>query len=98
VSGLPLANFPAALVRSIYDKIFELLEPSGTFVMFEHVMGRELLNTFSAGEARGRIAEILEIEASLEPLVIERKTIPLNVPPARVVVRKHPLAVRSGAA
>ena len=89
VSGLPLANFPSGLVESIYDKIFALLEPTGTFVMFEHVMGRELLNTFTAGEARDRIARILQIEAQLEPLVVDRKTVPLNMPPARVLVRRH---------
>ena len=98
VSGLPLANFPAKLVGAIYDKIFELLEPTGTFVMFEHVMGRELLNTFAAGEARDRIAQILQIEAELEPLVVDRKTVPLNVPPARVLVRKHREAVTRGEA
>lgn len=90
VSGLPLANFPAKLVEAVYARIFELLEPSGTFVMFEHVLGRELLNTFTAGEARDRIARILQIEAELEPLVVSSKTVPINVPPARVVVRRHP--------
>jgi phospholipid N-methyltransferase len=90
VSGLPLANFPADMVEKIYASIFELLEPDGTFVMFEHVLGRELLNTFTTGENKLRISRILEIEQSMEPLVVERRTIPLNVPPARVLVRRHP--------
>ena len=90
VSGLPLANFPAAMVEKIYASIFSLLEPNGTFVMFEHVLGRELLNTFTTGPARRRIERILSIEEAMEPLVVERRTIPLNMPPARVLVRKHP--------
>lgn len=90
VSGLPLANFPADMVEKIYARIFELLEPQGTFVMFEHVMGRELMNTFTTGQSRERIGKILEIEQSLQPLVVERRTVPLNVPPARVLVRRHP--------
>lgn len=98
VSGLPLANFPVGLVQAIYDKIFELLEPDGTFVMFEHVMGRELLSTFTAGQARDRIAQILKIEAEMEPLVVDRKTVPLNVPPARVLVRRHRDAPTKGEA
>ncbi|MBM4392846.1 MAG: methyltransferase domain-containing protein [Deltaproteobacteria bacterium] len=95
VSGLPLANFPANLVETIYQRIFDLLEPSGSFVMFEHVLGREILNTFASGEARDRIARLLEIEAELEPLVVSSKTVPINMPPARVVVRRHPAAGRA---
>ncbi len=97
VSGLPLANFPAKLVEAVYRRIFELLEPSGSFVMFEHVFGREILNTFAAGEARDRIARLLEIEAQLEPLVVSSKTVPINMPPARVVVRRHPEAGKAEA-
>lgn len=92
VSGLPLANFPADMVEKIYASIFELLEPDGTFVMFEHVLGRELLNTFTTGESKQRIGRILEIEQSMEPLVVDRRTVPLNMPPARVLVRRHPSA------
>lgn len=90
VSGLPLANFPGDMVEKIYASIFKLLEPNGTFVMFEHVLGRELLNTFTTGTARKRIEHILRIEQSMEDLVVERRTVPLNMPPARVLVRKHP--------
>jgi phospholipid N-methyltransferase len=98
VSGLPLANFPASLVETVYRRIFDLLEPDGTFVMFEHVLGRELLNTFTAGPAKERIERILRIEAELEPLVVDRKTVPLNMPPARVLVRRHPASVSGGEA
>ena len=90
VSGLPLANFPAEMVEKIYERIFALLEVNGSFVMFEHVMGREILNTFTPGQARQRIERILQIEESLEPLVLGRTTVPLNMPPARVLVRRHP--------
>jgi len=90
VSGLPLANFQADMVAKIYERIFELLEPNGTFVMFKHVLGRELMNTFTTGPSRERIGKILAIEEALEPLVVDRRTVPLNMPPARVLVRRHP--------
>jgi phosphatidylethanolamine/phosphatidyl-N-methylethanolamine N-methyltransferase len=90
VSGLPLANFPADMVEKIYARIFELLEPAGTFVMFEHVLGRELMNTFTTGDSRERIGRILAMEEAMEPLVVESRTVPLNMPPARVLVRRHP--------
>ncbi len=92
VSGLPLANFPAELVEQIYAHLFSLLEVGGSFVMFEHVLGRELLNTFTVGQNRSRIQRILALEKSLEPLITRRRTVPLNVPPARVLVRRHPEA------
>lgn len=92
VSGLPLANFPADLVEKIYAHLFELLEVGGSFVMFEHVLGRELLRTFTTGPARHRIQRIMALEASMEPLVLKKRTVPLNVPPARVLVRRHPAA------
>jgi phospholipid N-methyltransferase len=93
VSGLPLANFPADMVERMYGRIFDLLEPRGTFVMFEHVLGRELMSTFTTGESRERIGRILALEESMQPLVVSRHTVPLNVPPARVLVRRHPAAV-----
>ena len=27
---------------------------------------------------------------AMEPLVVDRRTVPLNMPPARVLVRRHP--------
>ena len=92
VSGLPLANFPAAMVEKIYARIFDLVEPNGTFVMFEHVGFREILNAITVGNTRERIEQIMKIEQSMESLVVDRRTVPLNMPPARVLVRRHPNA------
>lgn len=93
VSGLPLANFPADMVEAIYHRFFDLLRPGGTFVMFEHILGREALSTFGAPAARQRIRRVMEYEKALAPLEVRRKDILLNVPPARVRVRKRPMAL-----
>lgn len=93
VSGLPLANFPAETVEAIYRRYFDLLRPGGTFVMFEHILGREALSTFGVPAARRRIRRVMEFERALEPLEVDRKNVILNVPPARVRVRRRPLAL-----
>lgn len=94
VSGLPLANFPAEMVEKIYAQLFRLLEPDGTLVMFQHIGGREVLRTFGGPKDRRRALQISEIEDRLRPLVVEERNVVLNVPPARVVVRKRPDRLR----
>lgn len=91
VSGLPLANFPADVVEAIYHQYFDLLRPGGTFIMFEHLLGREALSTFGAPSARRRIRRVMEYERALEPLEVGTHNVLLNVPPARVRVRRRPL-------
>jgi phosphatidylserine decarboxylase len=89
VSGLPLANFPAELVEALYARMFSLLEDDGTLVMFKYLLGREILSLFSSAGNRQRAQRVLEIEAGLDRLVVAEENILLNVPPARVVVRKR---------
>lgn len=91
VSGLPLANFQADMVEAIYRRYFDLLRPGGTFVMFEHILGREALSTFGVPSARRRIRRVMEYERALEPLEVETHNVLLNVPPARVRVRRRPM-------
>lgn len=90
VSGLPLANFPAELSEAIYGRFFELLEPDGTLIMFHHILGREALRLFGMPTGRRRAKRLMEIEQQLAPLVVGSHTVMLNVPPARVLVRRHP--------
>lgn len=92
VSGLPLANFPSELSQAIYDRFFELLEPGGTLVMFHHILGREVLRLFGMPKDRKRAKRLMEIEESLAPLVVGSRTVMMNVPPARVLVRRRPPA------
>lgn len=88
VSGLPLANFPADMVEAIYRQLFSLLEPDGTLVMFTHIGGREVLRFFGGPDHRRRAQEITEIEDRLRPWVVGERNVVLNMPPARVVVRR----------
>ncbi len=90
VSGLPLANFPAELSQAIYDRFFDLLEPEGTLIMFHHILGREALRFFGMPKERRRAKRLMEIEEELEPLVVGSHTVMLNMPPARVLVRRRP--------
>ncbi len=96
VSGLPLANFPADMVEAVYRKFFDLLEPGGTFVMFEHILFREALSAMSMGRARKRIKQVMEFEKQLTPLQVGQKHVVFNMPPARVRVRRRPLLVSAG--
>lgn len=93
VSGLPLANFPAELSEAIYRRFFELLEPGGTLIMFHHLLGREVLRIFGPPKDRRRARRLMEIEEELEPLVVGSHTVMLNMPPARVLVRRRPLLI-----
>lgn len=90
VSGLPLAMFPIQMVEQMYEKMFDLLEPEGTLIMFKYILGREALSTFGIGEGRRKARRLLEIERDLDSHRVERRTVPLNLPPAHVVVRKKP--------
>ncbi len=91
VSALPLANFPTEVAEAIYARFFELLEPGGTLVMIHYLLGREVLRTFGGPKDRMRARRLMELEARLEPLVVGRRTVVLNMPPARVLVRRRPL-------
>lgn len=93
VSGLPLANFPIEMVERIYDRYFDLLEPGGTLIMFKYILGREALRTLGVGENRRRAARLMELEAALDRHQVDLKVVPLNFPPAHVVVRQKPLAL-----
>lgn len=88
VSGLPLANFPPELSEAIYARFFELLEPDGTLIMFQHILGREALRAFGAPKGRNRAKRLMEIERGLDDLVVGSHTVMLNMPPAKVLVRR----------
>lgn len=90
VSGLPLANFPSDMVEAIYHRYFDLLMPGGTFVMFQYHFGREALSMFGKGSDRRRIRRVMEYEKQLQGFEVQHEDILLNVPPARVRVRRRP--------
>jgi phospholipid N-methyltransferase len=90
VSGLPLANFPVEVSEAMYKRFFSLLEPGGTLVMFHHILGRQVIRAFGGPKDRRRARQLMELEATLEPLVVGSRAVMLNVPPARVLVRRRP--------
>jgi len=96
VSGLPLANFSSEMVEAVYHRFFDLLEPGGTFVMFEHIGFRDALARVTVGETRRRIHRVLEFEKRLAPLEVGHKDVVFNMPPARVRVRRRPLLIQAG--
>ena len=96
ISGLPLANFPAEMVEAIYAKFFRLLELGGTLIMFQHILAREVISTLGGPKNRSRARALMAIERELAPLVVGERTVMLNMPPARVVVRRRPLLLEDG--
>jgi phosphatidylethanolamine/phosphatidyl-N-methylethanolamine N-methyltransferase len=92
VSGLPFAVFPIDVVEQMYDKMFDLLEPEGTLIMFKYLLGREALSTFGIGEERRKARRLMELEANLDSHRVEHRIVSMNLPPAHVVVRKKPVS------
>ncbi|MCC6125081.1 MAG: methyltransferase domain-containing protein [Pirellulales bacterium] len=85
VSGLPLNNFSAELVRSILDKLLELLEPGGTLSFFEYIAVRRARSLLSGKDDRERLRGIgRAMRAVLDEHEFRREAILLNVPPAWV--------------
>ena len=85
ISGLPLNNFPAALVREITEAYFRLLKPGGVLSYFEYMYVRPLRRLLTFGAERRRIVEIDEILAEhCRRCRIGRDSVRLNLPPAWV--------------
>jgi phospholipid N-methyltransferase len=85
ISGLPLNNFPAALVREIADAYFRLLRAGGVLSYFEYMYVRPVRKLLTLGAERRRIVEIDDIMAGhCRRSRISRDSIWINLPPAWV--------------
>ena len=85
ISGLPLNNFPADLVRTIGDAYFRLLKPGGVLSYFEYMYVRPVRKLISRGDELTRITAIDEIlRAHCDRCRIGRDNIWINMPPAWV--------------
>jgi phospholipid N-methyltransferase len=85
ISGLPLNNFPADLVRSLTERYFELLKPGGVLSYFEYMYVRPIRMKITRGPERDRISQIDEIMSTwCRRYRIRRDSILLNIPPAWV--------------
>ena len=85
ISGLPLNNFPAALVRESTDAYFRLLGAGGVLSYFEYMYVRPVRKLLTLGAERRRIVEIDDIMAGhCLRSRISRDSIWFNLPPAWV--------------
>lgn len=85
ISGLPLNNFPPALVRDIFSVLFELLAPGGVLSYFEYMYVRPLRKMVSGRDERQRLRDL---EAIIGPYLADRRVrrdwVFANLPPAWV--------------
>jgi phosphatidylethanolamine/phosphatidyl-N-methylethanolamine N-methyltransferase len=85
VSGLPLNNFPAALVEQILNKLCRLLTPGGTLSFFEYIAIRRVKASLSRRAERERLRAIgTLLDRFLKIGEVRRDRILANVPPAWV--------------
>lgn len=91
VSGLPLNNFPAELVRSIFQTYFKLLAPGGTLSYFEYMYVRPLRKLVVGQDERTRLNELDRIANEyLSEYRIGRSWVFANFPPAWVQHLRKP--------
>lgn len=85
ISGLPLNNFPAELVRSIFQTYFKLLAPGGTLSYFEYMYVRPLRKLVASKVERLRLNELDQITSEyLSEYRVGRSWVFVNFPPAWV--------------
>ena len=85
VSGLPLNNFSAELVKNILDAFSSLLAPGGTLSFFEYIAVRRFKSLVCRREERRRLRQMDGILSNLlETHEIRRECILANVLPAWV--------------
>ena len=85
ISGLPLNNFSAELVREIFGIYFELLKPGGSLSYFEYMYIRSIKKVITKKEERDRLRKLDSIAASyLDQYRFHRSWVFVNFPPAWV--------------
>ncbi len=85
ISGLPLNNFPADLVKEIYERFFQLLKPGGTLSYFEYMYIRAIKKKISGKATREHLIQLEEIiYPYLDESRIKQSWVFLNIPPAWV--------------
>lgn len=85
VSGLPLNNFPVALVRTIYRAYDRLLKPGGTLTYYEYVFIRQLKTPFVNRRERRRLYRVGRVVGNfIREHQVRRQRVLMNVPPAIV--------------
>jgi phosphatidylethanolamine/phosphatidyl-N-methylethanolamine N-methyltransferase len=97
ISGLPLNNFPVALVRKIFAAYDRLLKPGGTLSYYEYALIRQLKTPFVDRRERRRLYRVGRVVGKyIRAHQIRRQRVLMNVPPA--VVRHLRLRPTTGEA
>jgi phosphatidylserine decarboxylase len=92
VSGLPLNNFSATLVRRIFRTYDRLLKPGGTLTYYEYVLVRQIKTPFINRHARRRLLCLSHVvNGYIRAYQFRRQRILANVPPAVVRHLRFPL-------
>ncbi len=85
ISGLPLNNFPVALVRDIFRAYSRLLKPGGVLSYFEYVLIRQLKTPFVNRVERRRLYRVGKLVSRyIKAYQTRREQVLMNVPPAIV--------------
>lgn len=85
VSGLPLNNFPAELVRKVFQAYARLLKPGGTLTYYEYVFIRQLKTPFADRRERRRLYRVGRVVGEfIRAHQVRRQRVFMNVPPAIV--------------
>jgi phosphatidylethanolamine/phosphatidyl-N-methylethanolamine N-methyltransferase len=85
VSGLPLNNFPVALVREIFATYNRLLKPGGILSYYEYTWVRQLKTPFVDRRERRRLFRVGRVmRGYIRNYQFRRERIFINVPPATV--------------
>jgi phosphatidylethanolamine/phosphatidyl-N-methylethanolamine N-methyltransferase len=85
ISGLPLNNFPAEMVREIFAAYFKFLAPGGVLSYFEYMYMRPLRRVVSDRAGRGRLSDLEAVlQEHLSRHRFRRDWVFVNFPPAWV--------------
>lgn len=85
ISGLPLNNFPVALVREIFSTYDRLLKPGGMLSYYEYTWVRQLKTPFVDRRERRRLFRVGRVmRGYIRDYQVRRERIFINVPPATV--------------
>ena len=91
ISGLPLNNFPAELVRSIFETYFKLLAPGGTLSYFEYMYVRPMRKLVANPAEKARLTDLDRIANDyLSKYRLRRSWVFVNLPPAWVQHLRNP--------
>jgi phospholipid N-methyltransferase len=82
VSGLPLNNFPLALVRDIFRAYRRLLRPTGILSYFEYLAIRDVKTAMVPGERRHLRVLGRFLDRRIRAYQIREQWVFLNMPPA----------------